>query len=159
MGATEFTEEVVEQRIDGIVVEAQKLVDKILSANNELITEIKSSMAKGVDVITMTQLLEWSVAIPIIIEDIVSSRESYSLARELWKIEERQMSAKNLLEMDMKISEIDRLNKVIGSPHKKREAIAQYVQQMLAGHQEALWVLSTTIRRMIEIKMAGGNYD
>ena len=156
MGAAEFTEQVVEERIDKTVEEAKKLVAEILGANDVLIKEIKASMAKGVDVIPIQQLQEWGIAIPIIIEDIVSYREEYSLARELWKIEERQMGAKNLLEMDMKISEIERLNRVVGSPHKKREAIAQYVQNTLAGYQEALWVLSTSVRRMLEIKMAGG---
>ena len=154
----EYTEKVVEGRILDTLERAKELVDSILASNNELIAEIKATMAKGIDMIPMVLLQEWSVAIPIIIEDIVSYREAYSLSRELWKIEERQMSAKNLLELDRKKTEIHEINKVAGTAHKKREAIAQYIQGILAGHQEALWVLSTTVRRMIEIKMASGVY-
>lgn len=154
----EYTEEVVEGRILDTLGKAEEVVTKILASNNELIAEIKTTMAKGIDMIPMVLLQEWSVAIPIIIEDIVSYREAYSLSRELWKIEERQMSAKNLLELDKKKTEIHEINKVAGTAHKKREAIAQYIQSILAGHQEALWVLSTTVRRMIEIKMASGVY-
>ena len=154
----EYTEEVVEGRISDTLERAKELVDSILASNNELIAEIKATMAKGIDMIPMVLLQEWSVAIPIIIEDIVSYREAYSLSRELWKIEERQMSAKNLLELERKKTDIHEINKVAGTAHKKREAIAQYIQSILAGHQEALWVLSTTVRRMIEIKMASGVY-
>lgn len=155
---TEYTEEVVEKRIQETVEKAEEMVKKILASNYELIAEIKETMAKGIDMIPLTLLQEWSVAIPIIIEEIVSYREAYSLSRELWKLEERQMGAKNLLELDKKKTEIYEINKVAGTAHKKKEAIAQYVQSMLAGHQEALWVLSATIRKMIDIKMAGGNY-
>jgi len=155
---TNYTEEVVESRIQDVVTRAEETVKKILAGNDELIAEIKATMAKGIDVIPLTLLQEWSVAIPIIIEEIVSYREAYSLSRELWKIEERQMGAKNLLELDKKKVEIYEINKVAGTAHKKREAIAQYVQSILAGHQEALWVLSTTVRRMIDIKLARGNY-
>lgn len=155
---TEYTEEVVEKRIQETVAKAEEIVKKILASNYELIAEIKETMAKGIDMIPLTLLQEWSVAIPIIIEEIVSYREAYSLSRELWKLEERQMGAKNLLELDKKKTEVYEINKVAGTAHKKKEAIAQYVQSMLAGHQEALWVLSATIRKMIDIKMAGGNY-
>lgn len=155
---TEYTEEVVEKRIQETVEKAEEIVKKILASNYELIAEIKETMAKGIDMIPLTLLQEWSVAIPIIIEEIVSYREAYSLSRELWKLEERQMGAKNLLELDKKKTEVYEINKVAGTAHKKKEAIAQYVQSMLAGHQEALWVLSATIRKMIDIKMAGGNY-
>lgn len=155
---TEYTEEAVEKRIQDIVTRAEEAARKILANNDELIAEIKSTMAKGIDMIPMTLLQEWSIAIPIIIEEIVSYREAYSLSRELWRLEEREMGAKNLLELDRKKTEIYEINKVAGTAHKKREAIAQYIQSMLAGHQEALWVLSTTIRKMIEIKMAKGEY-
>lgn len=154
----EYTEQAVESRIVDIVTKAEETVRKILAANDELIAEIKETMAKGVDVIPLSLLQEWSIAIPIVIEEIVSYREAYSLSRELWKLEEREMGAKNLLELDKKKTEIYEINKVAGTAHKKREAIAQYVQSMLAGHQEALWVLSATIRKMIDIKMARGEY-
>lgn len=155
---TEYTEEAVESRIQEIVAKAEETVKKILAGNDELIAEIKATMAKGIDVIPLELLQEWSVAIPIIIEEVVSYREAYSLSRELWKLEERQMGAKNLLELDKKKTEIYEINKVAGTAHKKREAIAQYVQSMLAGHQEALWVLSAAVRKMIDIKVARGNY-
>lgn len=154
----EYTEEAVEKRIQDIVTKAEEAARKILANNDELIAEIKSTMAKGIDMIPMTLLQEWSIAIPIIIEEIVSFREAYSLSRELWRLEEREMGAKNLLELDRKKTEIYEINKVAGTAHKKREAIAQYIQSMLAGHQEALWVLSATIRKMIDIKMARGEY-
>ena len=70
-------------------------------------------MAKGVDVISTTQLQEWMMAIPVVIQDIVSHKEAYALAREMWDIETKQMGAKNLLELDMKKTEIYSLNQVV----------------------------------------------
>lgn len=158
MGSTEFAEEVVAERIDEIIIQARDVVSKLLAGNNELIDEIKHAMKTGVDVITTTQLQEWMIAIPVIIEEIVAHKEAYSLARELWNIESRQMGAKNLLELEMKKVEIENINRVSGTAHKKQEAIAQYVQSMLAGMQESLWVLSNAVRKIIDVRIASGSH-
>lgn len=153
---TEFSEEVIEQRIDETLARAKAVVDKILGGNAALIKDIKTSMAKGVDVISTTQLQEWMMAIPIVIQDIVSHKEAYALAREMWDIETKQMGAKNLLELDMKKTEIYSLNQVSGTGHKKKEIIADYVHSILAGIQESLWVLSNSIRKIIDVRIASG---
>lgn len=157
VGGTEFSEEVVEQRIEETLARAKTVVDKILGGNAALIKDIKTAMAKGVDVIPTTQLQEWMMAIPVVIEDIVAHKEAYALARELWDIETKQMGAKNLLELDMKKTEIHSINQVAGTGHKKKEVIAEYVHSMLAGMQEALWVLSNAIRKIIDVRIASGN--
>lgn len=157
-GTTEFAEEVVEARIDDVVEQSRALVAKLLERNNALIAEIKSAMSKGMDMISTTQLQEWAMAIPIIIEEIVADKEAYSLTREMWSIESRQMAAKNLLELDVKKVEIENINRVAGTAHKKKEAIAQYVQSMLAGMQESLWVLGNAVRKIIDARIAGGSY-
>lgn len=153
---TEFSEEVVEQRIDDTLARAKAVVDKILGSNAALIKEIKNSMAKGVDVITTAQLQEWMMAIPIIIQDIVNHKEAYALVRDMWNIETKQMGAKNLLELDMKKTEIHSLNQVSGTGHKKKEVIAGYVHSILAGVQESLWVMSNAIRKIIDVRIASG---
>lgn len=157
MVSAEFSEQVVEERIEDLLASAQAVVDELLAGNNALIKEIKTAMSKGVDMISTTQLQEWMMAIPIIIEEIVAHKEAYALTRELWNIEEKQMGAKNLLELDMKKSEIERLNRVAGTAFKRREALAQYVQATLAGMQESLWVLSNGIRKIIDVRIANGN--
>lgn len=155
---TEFTEEMIEQRIDDTLVQARAIVDKILESNNAIIAEIKNAMNKGVDVITTTQLQEWMIAIPIIIEEIVVNKEAFSLTKELWNIETRQMGAKNLLELEMKKTDIENINRVAGTVHKKREVIAQYVHAILSGMQESLWVLSNAVRKIIDVRIASGSY-
>lgn len=147
-----------EKDISEIVAEAQKIVDNILKGNNNLVAEIKATMVKGIDMIPLETLQEWAIAIPIIIEDIVSYRESFSLTKELWKIEERRVSARNLLELDLKKTEITQINKMSGTSFKTQEAIADYARGILAGHQEALAVLSISIRKMIDIKRDGFKY-
>lgn len=154
----EFTDEAIEERIDDILTSAKAIVSKLLQGNDLVVDEIKNAINKGVDLITTTQLQEWAMAIPIIIEEIVANKEAYSLTRELWNIETKQMSAKNLLELDAKKTEIENINRVSGTTHKKKEAIAQYVQSILAGMQEALWVLSNAIRKIIDVRIASGSY-
>lgn len=154
----EFTDEAIEERIDDILTSAKAIVSKLLQGNDLVVDEIKNAINKGVDLITTTQLQEWAMAIPIIIEEIVANKEAYSLTRELWNIETKQMSAKNLLELDAKKTEIENINRVSGTIHKKKEAIAQYVQSILAGMQEALWVLSNAIRKIIDVRIASGSY-
>lgn len=154
----EFTQDAIQSRIDDIKLKAEKIVMDRLIPANALIKEIKTAMGKGIDLITSTQLQEWAVAIPIIIEEMIPHKEAFALTKDLWDIENRQLAAKNLLELDMKKTEIDNLNRIAGTDNLKNKAIASYMQSMLSGTHEALWVLGNSIRKIIDVRIAGGIY-
>lgn len=147
----------VEARIDDTCRRAEEEVHKKLAPANSLIAEVKNYMSKGVDLITTTQLQEWAMAIPVINSGIVPFKEVFALTKNLWDIETRQLSAKNLLEFDRKKTEIDAINKLATTVNAKKSAIAEYVQNMLAGTQEALWMLGNTIRKILDARIAGGD--
>ncbi len=155
----DFTVEAIEERIKEVNDRALEVVKTKLTAGNALIKEVKTAMSKGIDMITTTQLMEWAVAIPVIIEDFVPDKEAFSLTKDLWDIEIRQMGAKNLLELDMKKTEIDAINKMSGTEHAKRRRIAEYVQNVLNGVQESLWMLSHAIRKILDSRIASGSYE
>ena len=147
----------VQARIDDICNRAEKEVEKKLGPANSLLEEVKHYMSKGVDLISTTQLQEWAMAIPVINSGIVPYREVFALTKNLWDIETRQLSAKNLLEFDKKKTEIDAINKLATTINAKKSAIAEYVQNMLSGTQEALWMLGNTIRKILDARIAGGD--
>ena len=64
--------ELAEKRVKEIVDAAEKVVAKKLGPVNELVSEIKKAMSKGTDCITLAQLQEWAVAIPILISQVKS---------------------------------------------------------------------------------------
>ena len=147
----------VEARIEDICERAKAEVDTKLRPARELISEVKSFMSKGVDLISTTQLQEWAMAIPVINSGIVPYKEVFALTKNLWDIETRQLSAKNLLEFDRKKTEVDAINKIATTTNAKKSAIAEYVQNMLAGTQESLWMLGNTIRKILDARIAGGD--
>lgn len=149
--------EETEARIQDTCERAKAEVEKKLKPANELMKEVKLMMSKGVDLISTTQLQEWAMAIPVINSGLVPYKEVYSLTRNLWDIETRQLSAKNLLEFDRKKTEIDAINKLATTINAKKSAIAEYVQNMLAGTQEALWMLGNTVRKILDARIASGD--
>lgn len=149
----------IEQNIEGITSRATEVMEKKLAVSNSLIEDIKKAVAKGMDKISMEQLQEWAIVIPIICEELVPHREVFALTRDLWDIEVKQLSAKNLLELDLKKTEIDNINRVAGTENAKKKAIADYMAKRLSGTAECLWTLSNGIRKMIDVRIARGNFD
>ena len=147
----------IEARIEDVLVKAQEVVKKKLSPANALVAEVKAQMVHGTDCITTAQLQEWAIAIPIICEEIVPHKEAFALTKDLWDIETKQLAAKNLLELDMKKTEIENINRLAGTENAKKKAISEYVTNMLAGTQETLWCLSNAIRKILDARIASGD--
>ena len=145
------------QRVDDIVKKANGVAMKKLENANNLIKEVKAAMAQGTDCITTSQLQEWAVAIPVICEELVPHKEAFALMKDLWDIETKQLAAKNLLELDMKKTEIESVNKLAGTENAKKRAISEYIQNMLGGTQESLWMLGNAIRKILDARIAAGD--
>ena len=145
------------RRIDEVVAKASAVAAEKLKAANTLIQEVKSAMAQGTDCIPTSQLQEWAVAIPVICEEIVPHKEAFALMKDLWDIETKQLSAKNLLELDMKKTEIDSVNKLAGTSNAKKRAISEFLQNMLGGTQESLWMLGNAVRKILDTRIAAGD--
>lgn len=152
----DFTFEAIEARVDDIIQKAYEVISERLEPSKALIKEVKTAMAKGVDQIPTNTLMEWSVAIPILIDDFVPQKEAFGLMKDLWDIETKQMGAKNLLELDMKKSKIESINRVTGTENEKKRLISRYMQNVLAGVQEALWILFQSIRKILDSRIASG---
>ncbi len=153
--ATQHSEAV--QRIDDIVKKANDVAMKKLESANNLVKEVKAVMAQGTDCITTAQLQEWAVAIPVICEELVPHKEAFALMKDLWDIETKQLAAKNLLELDMKKTEIESVNKIASTENAKKRAISEYIQNMLGGTQESLWMLGNAVRKILDARIAAGD--
>ena len=153
--ATQHSEAV--QRIDDIVKKANGVAMKKLESANNLVKEVKAVMAQGTDCITTAQLQEWAVAIPVICEELVPHKEAFALMKDLWDIETKQLAAKNLLELDMKKTEIESVNKIASTENAKKRAISEYIQNMLGGTQESLWMLGNAVRKILDARIAAGD--
>lgn len=149
--------EEVQKRIDDALLRAKKVVEEKLKPANALIAEVKEGIKKGTDLISTAQLQEWALAIPIICEEIVPEKEAFALTKDLWDIETKQLQAKNLLELDMKKTEIETVNKLAGTEHGKKSAMADYVRSMLNGTQESLWCLGNAIGKILNARTAIGD--
>lgn len=153
--ATQHSEAV--QRVDDIVKRANGVAMKKLENANNLVKEVKAAMAQGTDCITTAQLQEWAVAIPVICEELVPHKEAFALMKDLWDIETKQLAAKNLLELDMKKTEIESVNKIASTENAKKRAISEYIQNMLGGTQESLWMLGNAVRKILDARIAAGD--
>ena len=144
----------VQARIDQILAQSQKVIEQKLKPANALVADIKAQMVHGTDCITTAQIQEWAVVIPIICEELTPYKEAYELTKDLWDIESKQLQARNLLELDKKKTEIDNINKLAGTEHGKKKAIADYLHNMLAGTQESLWCLANALRKILDARIA-----
>lgn len=152
-----FDTESAGQRIDEIVSTANEVASKKLEGARALIKEVKDAMSHGTDCITTSQLQEWAMAIPIICEEIVPHKEAFALMKDLWDIETKQLAARNLLELDCKKTEIDSINKIAGTENAKKRAISEYMQNILGGVQESLWMLGNAVRKILDARIASGD--
>lgn len=150
------TVEQVEPRIAEIVERAKAVAADKLKPANRLIADVKQAMSKGLECVTVAQLQEWALAIPIICEELVPYKEAFVLMKDLWDIETKQLGAKNLLELDEKKTKIEIINRVSGTEHAKRKAISSYVQSMIGGTQESLWMLGHAVRKILDARIASG---
>lgn len=148
----EFLE--AQERIEKAVKAAEDTVMAKLKSANALIEDVKSQMAHGTDCITTAQIQEWAIVIPIICEELTPAKEAFDLTKNLWDIETKQLQAKNLLELDMKKTEIEQVNKLAGTENSKKKAIAEYVRNMLADTQESLWMLGNALRKILDARIA-----
>lgn len=153
----EFKQEEMQARIDEILDMSQKTIMKKLEPANALIREIKEQMSHGTDCILTAQLQEWAMVIPVLCADLVPYKEAYVLTKDLWDIETKQAAAKNLLDLDLKKTEIDAINKVAGTENSKKIAIAEYMRNILGGMQESLWCLGNAIRKILDGRIAIGD--
>ena len=149
--------EEIEKRIEDAVARAAKVVAEKLKPANALIAEVKDAIKKGTDLISTAQLQEWALAIPIICEEIIPEKEAFALTKDLWDIETKQLQAKNLLELEMKKTEIENINKLAGTENGKKGAMAEYVRNMLNGTQESLWCLGNAIGKILNARTAIGD--
>lgn len=140
--------------IEQTVKLAETTCKEKLKAANALIADIKAQMAHGTDCITTVQIQEWAIAVPIICEELTPAKEAFELTKNLWDIEIKQAAAKNLLELDKKKTEIDQINRLAGTDNAKKKAIADYMKNMLAGTQEALWTLANALRKILDARIA-----
>lgn len=144
----------VEELINQTVKLAEETCQKKLKAANALLADIKSQIAQGTDCITTVQIQEWAMAVPIICEELTPAKEAFELTKNLWDIEIKQAAAKNLLELDKKKAEIEQINRLAGTENAKKKAIADYMKNMLAGTQEALWSLANALRKILDARIA-----
>lgn len=144
----------LQNSIDGAVKRAELIaMDKLKAANN-LVDDIKLQMAHGTDMIMTSQIQEWAIVVPLICKDLTPAKEAFALTYKLWGIEISQIEAKNLLELDKKKTEIDRLNKVAGTEGERRKAYSEYVRNMLGGTQDALQQLGNALRKILDARTA-----
>lgn len=142
-----------EQKMQEILRLAEQTVnDRIRPALN-LIADVKEALSLGTDKITITQLNEWSVVIPIICQELTPMREAFSLSKTLWDIETKKVAATNLLELRQKKTEIEQINRIAGTKGDTEKAVKEYLRSVISSTQDSLTQLSYALRRILDYRM------
>lgn len=142
-----------EQKMQEILRLAEQTVnDRIRPALN-LIADVKKALNLGTDKITISQLNEWSVVIPIICQELTPMREAFSLSKTLWDIETKKVAATNLLELRQKKTEIEQINRLAGTKGDTEKAVKEYLRSVISSTQDSLTQLSYALRRILDYRM------
>lgn len=138
-----------------MVDEAEQVVMHKLKAAKALLDDVKTQLVHGTDMIATSQIQEWSVAIPIMCQDLTPYKEAYALTKKLFEIENKKIAAKNLLELDKKKTEIDQLNKLAGIGNETNAALTEYMRDMLTDTQDNLTSLNSALKKILEARNRG----
>lgn len=142
-----------EQKMQSILELAEQTVDERIRPALNLIADVKEALRQGTDKITIPQLNEWSVVIPIICQELTPMREAFSLSKTLWDIETKKVAASNLLELRAKKTEIEQINRIAGTKGETEKAVKEYLRSVISSTQDSLTQLSYALRRILDYRM------
>lgn len=143
-----------EEAMNEILKLAKETVDERIRPALKLIAEIKQALISGMDKVPFERLNEWSVAIPIICQELTPMRETFSLSKSLWDIETRKVAATNLLQLNIKKTEIEQINRLAGTKGEVEKAVKEYVRSVISGTQDSLIQELYTIRRNLDYRIS-----
>lgn len=145
--------EIIDPDIREIRDSAMGEADKILKVAQSLIDDVRTVIKTGVDTLTVGQVEEWILVIPVMISEIAPVRDAYELTRKLYTIDCDQIEARTLLDTTEKGGRRDAIISINTRERETDKAIMYYVRDRAGNMIEALQSLLISLMKIYNSKM------
>lgn len=122
--------------------------DKVLVSANRLIDEVKAVLKVGSDTLTMGQVEEWILVIPVMISELSPIKDAYELTRKLYTIDRDQIEAHTLLDATEKGGRRDAIITINTKDREVDKAVMYYIRDRAGNMVDVLQSLLISLMKI-----------
>lgn len=127
---------------------AQSEADTLIKTAQNLVNEVKSVLQAGTDVLTLGQVEEWLLVIPVIISELAPVRDAYELTRKLYTIDSDTIQARTLLDTTEKGGRRDALITINTKDREVDKSVMYYIRDRAGNMIDALHSLLMSLMKI-----------
>lgn len=132
---------------------ATKEADDLISSAKKLVDDVREVLKAGTDTLTMGQVEEWILVIPVIISELSPIRDAYELTRKLYTIDQDHIEAKTLLDTTEKGGRREAIIKLNSTSREVDKAVMYYIRDRAGNMMDALHSLLMSLMKIHNSRM------
>lgn len=132
---------------------ATKEADSLLRAATNLVNDVKRMLKAGSDTLTMSQIEEWLLVIPVMIAELSPVRDAYELTRKLYTIDGDQIEARTLLDSTEKGERRKAIQTVNTKDREIDKSVMYYIRDRAGNMMDALHSLLMSLMKIHNSRM------
>lgn len=132
---------------------ATKEADSLLRAATNLVEDVKRMLKAGSDTLTMSQIEEWLLVIPVMIAELSPVRDAYELTRKLYTIDGDQIEARTLLDSTEKGERRKAIQTVNTKDREIDKSVMYYIRDRAGNMMDALHSLLMSLMKIHNSRM------
>lgn len=136
---------------------ATKEADSLLRAATNLVEDVKRMLKAGSDTLTMSQIEEWLLVIPVMIAELSPVRDAYELTRKLYTIDGDQIEARTLLDSTEKGERRKAIQTVNTKDREIDKSVMYYIRDRAGNMMDALHSLLMSLMKIVNYRMREPN--
>lgn len=134
--------------IVNIQTAAHSEADRLIRAATNLVNDVKSVLQAGTDLLTLHQVEDWLLAIPVIISELAPIRDAYELTRKLYTIDADVVEARTLLDTTEKGGRREALIKINTKEREIDKSVMYYIRDRAGNMMDALHSLLMSLMKI-----------
>lgn len=132
---------------------ATKEADSLLRAATNLVEDVKRMLKAGSDTLTMSQIEEWLLVIPVMIAELSPVRDAYELTRKLYTIDGDQIKARTLLDSSEKGGRREAIQTINTKDREVDKSVMYYIRDRAGNMMDALHSLLMSLMKIHNSRM------
>ena len=132
---------------------ATKEADTLLRASTNLVEDVKRMLRAGSDTLTMSQIEEWLLVIPVMIAELSPVRDAYELTRKLYTIDGDQIKARTLLDSSERGGRREAIQTINTKDREVDKSVMYYIRDRAGNMMDALHSLLMSLMKIHNSRM------
>lgn len=127
---------------------ATQEADSLLRASMNLVEDVKRMLKAGSDTLTISQIEEWLLVIPVMIAELSPVRDAYELTRKLYTIDGDQIKARTLLDSSEKGGRREAIQTINTKDREVDKSVMYYIRDRAGNMMDALHSLLMSLMKI-----------